>query len=450
MGKYKPYPEYKDSGVEWLGDVPESWKHVPIKREFKIINGSTPKSNIEQYWDGNVTWITPADLSDLGRLSVASSRRMITEEGLLSCGTTLVPEGSIIVSCRAPIGAVALAGRELCTNQGCKSLVKLGNCSSTFYSYFLCSMSNILNGLGRGTTFLELSSEILGCLKTPSPSCEEQKHIAAFLDHETAKIDRLIEKQEKLIELLKEKRQAVISHAVTKGLNPDAPMKDSGVEWLGEVPEHWKLKPLKLVVMTRKGVAFKSTDFQDNGVRVVKASDIKLGTLREAEVYLPNEFLAKYPKAILREADIVLSTVGSTPDVKNSAVGQLGMVPKGMNNVLLNQNTVVFDPNTQELLPHYLFFILSTAGYRDHLDLNAHGTANQASLNVQDMLNFYVILPSFEEQGNIVESLQLKLATYLQVEQKMQKQIVLLKERRTALISAAVTGKIDVRDWNKD
>jgi len=297
-----------------------------------------------------------------------------------------------------------------------------------------------------GSTRDKLNQSDMDNILIRMPSLIEQTQIANFLDHETAKIDHLIEKQQQLIELLKEKRQAVISHAVTKGLDPNVPMKDSGVEWLGEVPEHWETLPLKLCVETRKGVAFKAVDFCDSGIRVVKASDIKQKTIRESEVFLPDSYINEYPKAVLYTGDLVLSTVGSTPDVKNSAVGQIGKVPESLNGSLLNQNTVVFSAN--KLLDQgFLFYLVQTNSYRDHLDLNAHGTANQASLNISDMLDFIIPMPETNEQIQITHYLDNKIAKLEELEAKSASMISYLTERRTALISAAVTGKIDVRNW---
>ncbi|WP_159123294.1 restriction endonuclease subunit S [Acinetobacter variabilis] len=297
-----------------------------------------------------------------------------------------------------------------------------------------------------GTTRIRINLGELKKLKVPYPSLTEQIKIREYLDHETAQIDSLITKQEKLIELLKEKRQAVISHAVTKGLNPDVTMKDSGVEWLGQVPEHWVTLPLKLCIKTRKGVAFKAVDFCDFGIRVVKASDIKQKTIRESDVFLPEKYLTEYPKAILKEGELVLSTVGSTPDVKNSAVGQIGKVPKELNNSLLNQNTVVYSAK-KNLDQNFLFYVVQADSYRDHLDLHAHGTANQASLNIENMLDFKISIPDLNEQKEITSYLDKKMSEYEKLELHSLSIINLLIERRTALISSAVTGKIDVRNW---
>ena len=131
------YPAYKDSGVEWLGEVPEHWDVVPLKREFAVIGGSTPKSDMQHYWDGDIQWITPADLSRLKSFEITESSRTITAEGLNSCGTTMVPAGSVVISTRAPIGSLGIAAINLCTNQGCKALVPLNQTNSRFAAYFL-------------------------------------------------------------------------------------------------------------------------------------------------------------------------------------------------------------------------------------------------------------------------------------------------------------------------
>lgn len=213
-GRYKAYGEYKESGVEWLGQIPEGWDVTNIKNLSTIVSGSTPKSEIEKYWNGEINWITPCDLSHINNKFIFYGQRSITKAGLFSCGTTIVPTFSVILSCRAPIGSLAISGSELCTNQGCKSLTPNNKMLSKYIYYYLSILSGPLNNLGRGSTFLELSSDDLGNLKIPHPD-ESAELIAAFLDHETAKIDTLIDLQQQQIELLKERRTALISAAVT-------------------------------------------------------------------------------------------------------------------------------------------------------------------------------------------------------------------------------------------
>lgn len=180
------YPEYKDSGVEWLGEVPAHWDLLPIKANFCVIGGSTPKSDVEAYWDGEIIWVTPADLSKLSSLEISESQRRITEQGLNSCGTNIVPTGAIILSTRAPIGSLAISARDLCTNQGCKSLVPRRGLEPRYFAYLLSAGTEALILRGKGTTFLELSGDELASFKMVSPRKQEQNAIATFLGNPPA------------------------------------------------------------------------------------------------------------------------------------------------------------------------------------------------------------------------------------------------------------------------
>jgi len=211
----KPYPKYKPSGVDWLGDVPEHWNVIPVKRVFMVLGGSTPKSAVPDNWGGDVVWVTPADLSKLPTMGIYGSARMITPKGLASCGANMVPSGSIVLSTRAPIGSMGIAKTPLCTNQGCKSLVPFGINNTGFYAHFFTVSSDQLNVRGKGTTFLELSGDELGAFEVISPPSDEQSAIATFLDRETTRIDALVEKTKQSIKLLKERRAALITAAVT-------------------------------------------------------------------------------------------------------------------------------------------------------------------------------------------------------------------------------------------
>ncbi|CQI94617.1 restriction endonuclease subunit S [Yersinia enterocolitica] len=443
MAKYKAYPEYKDSGVEWLGEMPCHWRLHKAKYIFRKVQRAVTEL------DGIVTAFRD------GQVTLRSNRRVDGfTNALKEIGYQGVKVGDLLVHAMDGFaGAIGISDSDGKCSPVCSVCIPWDakGTHMSYYGYLVRQLAvtdfilSLAKGIRERSTefrFSEFSGLFLSV-----PPLNEQTQIARFLDHETAKIDKLIEKQQQLIELLKEKRQAVISHAVTKGLNPDVPMKDSGVEWLGEVPEHWIVSPLKIHVFTRKGIAFKSTDFCHYGVRVVKASDIKQKSIQTSDVFLPELFALNYPKAILNSGDIVLSTVGSTPDVKNSAVGQIGLVPQNLNGSLLNQNTVVFSSRPDVLNQSYLFFLIQTNVYRDHLDLHAHGTANQASLNITDMLDFKYACPPLIEQVEISEHIQKYNYSFDLLESKSESAIKLLKERRTALISAAVTGKIDVRDW---
>jgi len=210
-----PNVKMKDSGIEWIGEIPEHWEIKPLKRIFKIVNGGTPSSSEESYWNGDITWIKPNDLSNLTEIYIKDSERKITKDGLHNCSAKIVPKGSIVISTRAPIGYVAIAGVDLCTNQGCKSLVAINKVNPKYFYYWISSISFYLNVLGQGTTFMELSNNNLSMVELLIPLLSEQEKIASFLDQKTAEIDDLIFDINTQIQKLKEYRQSLISEAVT-------------------------------------------------------------------------------------------------------------------------------------------------------------------------------------------------------------------------------------------
>ena len=238
----------KDSKIEWVGEVPEHWIKSKIKYCFKIINGATPSGSNQNYWDGDIAWITPADMPNIGYVNCG--KRFITLQGYRSCGTTIVPTGSIIISSRAPIGKVCLSSKPLCTNQGCKSLLRYQD--NSFYFYFMIAAQEEMCIMGRGTTFMELSTMALENIELIFPPLSEQKAIAEYLDEKCGEIDALLADIKEEIETLEQYKRSVITESVTKGLDPSAPMKNSGIEWVGEIPEHWATHPLYHYFSERK------------------------------------------------------------------------------------------------------------------------------------------------------------------------------------------------------
>jgi type I restriction enzyme S subunit len=447
MPKYKAYPEYKDSGVEWLGKIPMDWKVVGLKNISSIINGSTPKSGVEAFWNGELNWITPTDLSQKSGDYIFQSQRKITPQGLNSCGTTLVPANSVILSTRAPIGSLAIGTTEFCTNQGCKSLI-IGDASlSKFVYYYLSILTTPLNNLGRGSTFLELSSDDLGSVKISVPN-GNITNIIKFLDHQTAKIDNLIEKQQQLIELLKEKRQAVISHAVTKGLNPDAPMKDSGVEWLGEVPEHWNISTLKhhaIFIDGDRGSEYPNDrDFVDNGVIFLSSKNISNWEINIDNVnYITLKKFNRLNRGKTKNGDLVVKVRGSTGRIGELAIFESQKL--GQSTAFINAQMMII-----RLKKSFNNFFLRNVAqghyWMEQLNIGAYGTAQQ-QLNNTIFSDMIMVVPSINEQLKINKFLELETKSIDYLIEKSLYTIELMQERRTALISAAVTGKIDVRDW---
>lgn len=210
----RPGKVMKDSGIEWIGEIPESWGIHQIKYDFQIISGATPKSERIENWDGDIVWITPADFKTDDRI-VSRGKRNISDAGYSSCGTTLVPIGSIIFSKRAPIGTVAITNTELCTNQGCLSCVPHDDSCSNYYYYVMAAFTEQFNLLGTGTTFKEISYDNFGAFRVPHPSYQEQHEIAAYLNEKTEEIASLISKKETLLSELEFYKKSLIYEYVT-------------------------------------------------------------------------------------------------------------------------------------------------------------------------------------------------------------------------------------------
>lgn len=204
----------KDSGVEWLGEIPMSWNVIATKNLFRIVSGSTPKSDNIDFWDGDIIWITPSDFSTED-VFVYHGKRNISLQGLKSCSTALVPKNSIIFSKRAPIGLVVINGNELCTNQGCLSCVNITNQNIKFFYYTMSICTEQYEILGSGTTFKEISAKDFANFKLPCPTKDEQRQIADYLDKKCAEIDKLIAIKQQKIETLTEYKKSLIYEYVT-------------------------------------------------------------------------------------------------------------------------------------------------------------------------------------------------------------------------------------------
>ena len=435
---FRLYESYRESGVRWLGSVPSGWTVKAIKHCFSVVGGSTPKSEVEEFWDGEHVWVTPADLSGLSGFGIVDSARRITDAGLESCGTNLVPPGSIVLSTRAPIGSLAIAGTSLCTNQGCKSLVPKQGVVPRYFAYVLSIAGEELNLRGRGTTFLELSADALGAFEVVVPTAMEQVAIAAFLDRETAKIDALVEEQKRLIELLKEKRQAVISQAVTKGLDPSVPMKDSGVEWLGEVPAHWEVRRVSSIsTKITNGYVGPTRDILvDHGVRYLQSLHIKANRIKfDTPYFVTEDWSKEHRKSILQVGDLLIVQTGD--------IGQVAVVTDefaGCNCHAL----IIVSPLRKVVAGEYLGWIFGS-DYGKHSLLSIQTGALHPHLNCGNVKDLVVPLPPPIEQAEILKRCYEAASSFDALITEAQAAVELLSERRSALISAAVTGKIDVR-----
>jgi type I restriction enzyme, S subunit len=431
----KIYAKYKDSGVNWIGDIPEGWGVVRIKIIAKILNGSTPKDKAE-FWDGEIKWITPTDIGKIkNEKFIHSTFRTITKIGLKSCGCELCPPNSIVITNRGPIGNVIIPTFEYATNQGCKALLPTQMHNNFFLFYQLKSWSAELENLGQGTTFKELSTTSLKNFIITSPPLKEQEQIVAYLDEKTSHIDKLLDISKRKIGLLKEQRSSIINQVITKGLNPNAKMKHSGVEWIGDIPEGWLLvRTNKIFKYLNSGLTPSSEkeEYYENGIfHWITTTDLNetliLDTLKKITEKAKYDYpsLNYYPKG-----SIFISMYG----------GKIGKIGISNFNSYCNQSVCVLPNQDEIVIKYYYYWFLS---FQENLKILGRG-GGQPNINKDMIKEFPVIKLSINEQEQIVAYLDEKTSTIDKSISIEERRIGLLKEYRQSIISQVITGKIKV------
>ncbi|MFH4642260.1 restriction endonuclease subunit S [Vibrio alginolyticus] len=442
-GRYKAYPEYKDSGVYWLHDIPAHWKTIPVGRCYRRVKrtGFEKEELLSVYRDHGVVPKSSRDDNNNKPSDDLSPYQLVCENNLVM-NKMKAWQGSIAISEFRGIVSPAYFVYEPLKQTDSLVYPKYVHYLLRHPIYITQYMSR---SKGIRVNQWDLDPDEFQSIELLLPHKDEQKKVINFLDHETAKIDTLITKQEKLIELLREKRQAVISHAVTKGLNPDAPMKDSGVEWLGEVPEHWEVSSLKYFASIQGGYAFNSNEFVDSGVQILRIGNVYQNrlALERQPTFVNDTLYNQLPEFRVTKGDILMSLTGT---LGKRDYGFAVKVDLG-GRYLLNQRVAKLTPASQKITRSFLLNVLWSESYLTQLYALPSGT-KQANLSNSDVLrNIVAVPPSKEEQQEITLYLEEKLEKLDKLTRLAKEAILLMKERKSALISAAVTGKIDVRDW---
>lgn len=409
-GKYRPYPEYKDSGVVWLGEMPSTWVLAKTARYFKIAMGQTIlKEQLEDDGEWPVYSATEGD-HYFGRVNNPQVR--------LGCGDLVIPARG------NSIGFVKLVKEQVTTTQTtiyCKHLTQ--KIYPEYAYYFMVGQKKNLFWFTQ-TAIPQITVEEIGSNPILLPSFEEQRAIAAFLDYETARIDRLIAKQQQLIELLKEKRQTVISHAVTKGLNPDAPMKDSGVEWLGQVPEHWVVTNLKYV--------FDSLDYR----RIPLSAEQRGERQGDYPYYGASGVIDGVDDYLFDEECVLVGEDGANLIMRSTP---LAFVVSGK--YWVNNHAHIL--RMHDGLNRYWAAVINNVDIKPIVSGSA-----QPKLTAEALGNIKVAFPQdTTEREELLIHINAETPKFDELIGHANQQVILLKERRSALISAAVTGKIDLRGW---
>ena len=441
IGKWKAYPAYKDSGVEWLGKIPEQWSLWKIARAFSLIgSGTTPLTSHEEYYDGDIPWVNTTELRD--GIIIDTSKKL-TPKAILDYPTLQVyPAGTLLVALYgATIGKVGILQISATTNQACCAIFNSEQLIVGFTFYWFLAFRQQLILLASGGGQPNISQETIRSLRVPTPLLSEQRAITAFLDRETTRINTLIAKKQHLIELLQEKRAALISHAVTKGLDPNVKMKDSGVEWLGEIPEHWKMMRVrdvtKLIQTGPFGSQLHSDDYSPNGTPIINPSHLVDGHIQpDWDCAVDEEFRSRLERHILHDGDIVFARRGE--------MGRCALVTAIEEGWLCGTGSILVRPDTALSLSAFLNRVLSTRGVKDWLLLESVGSTMD-NLNTGILSRIPLPMPPLSEQYAINAFIDQETARIDALIARIGEAIEKLKEYSAALISAAVTGKIDVR-----
>jgi type I restriction enzyme S subunit len=437
------YPAYKDSDVAWLGEVPEHWEVKRLRFVAQLNPSKSETNKLDK--ETEVSFLPMEVIGDDGSLNLERTRPIIEVE----TGYTYFREGDVTFAKITPCfengkGAIMyglIGGIGFGTTELIVARPKQFETTSNYLHYLF--VSKWFRKLGEASMYgaggqKRVPDDFVRNFVIGFPPVKEQQTIATFLDRETAKIDALIAEQQQLIELLKEKRQAVISHAVTKGLNPDAPMKDSGIEWLGEVPEHWVQTPIKHALNGIIDTEHKTAPFFEGGeYLVVRTTNIKNGKLiLDGAKYTDLDGYIEWTRRGVPNPGDILFT-------REAPAGEACIVPDDRK-LCVGQRTVTLQVNHATLNSRFaLWSLYGGISAKFIADLSQGSTV--AHFNMSDIGNIPIMLPQIEEQSTIAIFLDQETAKIDELIAEAQRAIELLKERRTALISAAVTGKIDVR-----
>ena len=423
----------KDSGIAWIGEIPEEWNLRKIKYIFRISSGTTPKSDNLEYWDGDIPWVTPADYKTENEY-IYHGRKFLSKAGLEAANLQLLPVNSIVLSKRAPIGAVAITAAELTINQGCIAGIPIDDCSVRYYYFILSICTEQLNLLGSGTTFKELSAQDFGNFIVPTPDVAVQERIADYLDRKCSQIDAIIARQQEVIEKLKAYKLSVITEAVTKGLNPHAPMKDSGVEWIGEIPEQWETASISRVATVVRGASprpagdpryFNGQDVPWITVAEVTKDDGKY--IFSTESYLTKE--GAECSRLVEKGTLLLSNSGAT----------LGVPKVTLITGCINDGSVAFlDLNIEQM---YLLYVFKSRTLELRKQMQGYG---QPNLNTTIVKNIVVPLPHPDEQKSISEYLDKRCKAIDDTIEMKEKVVERLSKYKKSLIYEVVTGKKEV------
>ena len=438
----KSYPKYKPSGVEWLGDVPEHWETKKITYGFSTIgSGTTPKSDTDDYYGGNIPWVTTSELRET---RITETREKVTSSALLSYSALkLYPAETLLFAMYgATIGRLGILGISATLNQACCAFANPTLFDTRFAFYWLWMRRPILISLSTGGGQPNLSQDDLRQIRIPKPPLTEQSRIAEFLDRETGRIDALVARKRELIERLKEKRTALISQTVTRGLPPAAaraadlpenpPLKPSGIDWLGDIPAHWEVRKFSREVAIAEGQVDPEKEPYAS-MLLIGPEHVESGTGRLLKRVTAADQAAESGKYFCRKGDVVYSKI-------RPALRKLVIAPEDS---LCSADMYPLRSRSR-FENRFIYWLLLSEQFSAWSVLESDRVA-MPKINRDTLNDLRMPVPPLPEQTAIAAYLDAETAKLDALMAKVEDAIERLQEYRTALITAAVTGKIDVR-----
>jgi type I restriction enzyme S subunit len=457
--KRRPYPKYKESGLGWAGEIPAHWAVANLRRFATMRTGHTPSRMEASYWqDCDIPWFTLADvwqLRDGKQIYLGETKERISLIGLANSAAELLPTGTVVLSRTASVGFSGIMPEPMCTTQDFWNWIPGPELLSEYLLFAFRAMSQEFQKITMGSTHKTIYQPDAARLELCVPPVSEQTSIVRYIKAETTRIDTLVEKNRTLIERLKEKRTALISRTVIRGLPPEdaraagldphPKLRPSGVEWLGDVPEHWTVKSLARVTISRCdgpfGSGLKTENYTSEGTRVVRLNNIRFARFDAADAaFVSDEYALELGDHSVLPGDLLIAGLGDD----SHPVGRACVAPLGLGPAMVKADCFRFRLKGKDALAAFVAYQLSTAAAALAGAL-ATGTT-RARMNLTETARRPLALPEIDEQRSIIEFIDRETMKIDQMITRAESAIERLQEYRSALITAAVTGKIDVRD----
>lgn len=433
---------FKDSGIEWLGEIPEHWEVKKIKYIYKSINGFTPDTSNASYYDNfnGYDWIT---ISDINKKYVNKSEVKVSQKYIDKFRPQITPKGSLLYSFKLSVGLVAFAEKDIYTNEAILSFLKTNDVDLNFlyYSSFLIQFNAKENIYGAKL----LNKELINNAFIVLPPLQEQKAIADYLDKKCDKISQFIESKQKLITLLQEKKQTLINAVVCRGLNKNTELKESGVEYLGIIPKHWGVRKLKTLFSLGNGLNITKENFASCGIPCVNYGEIhskypcRLDIAIHKLPFVSKEYLRIKPQSLLQKGDFVFAD--TSEDIEGS--GNFTSI-QSSESIFAGYHTIILKPKS-EINSLYFSFLFDSLNIRHQIRKEVCGV-KVYSITKAILKEVQLIIPPLQEQKAIASYLDTQITKIDLAIEKTKQQITYIKEYKTSLINQAICGRIALKD----